>query len=169
MKFIKFICLSCVLVFSSASYSEDIQFGTPIFMQWATLLLQIDQANPNPKYVNSDGSVNYTKLYADTPKFAKFLTGVSRARRIDATLSWSIPSKRTDGSTINATDLSRYEIYMTDGSTGVSKTVKVDNVAQTSYQFRGLKAGKYYFAMASVDKQGRTSPLSTVISKTVAD
>jgi hypothetical protein len=169
MKFIKFICLSCVLVFSTASYSEDIQFGTPRFMEWAALLLQVDRANPNPVYVYQDGSINYPTLYADTPAFAAFITAVSRAQRVDATLNWNIPSKRTDGSSLISSDLSRYEIYMTAGNTGESKTIRIENVGQTSYEFKGLQAGKYYFAMASVDKQGRTSPLSAVISKTVVD
>lgn len=167
MKFIKFICLSFAIAFSTASHTQEVEFGTPDFLQWAALLLQLDQAKAAPVYVNANGSINYTKLYADTPNFAKFITAAARAQQVSATLSWGIPTKRTDGTTLNANDLSRFEIYMTAGSTGQSQTFRVENIAQTSYQFKGLQAGKYYFAMASIDKQGRTSPLSSVISKTV--
>lgn len=82
-------------------------------------------------------------------------------------LTWSIPTKRQDGKKLQPNEIKQYEIYVTDSHTGASKTIKIANPSQTSYQYKTGANGTYHFSMVTVDKSGVYSNLSPIISKKV--
>lgn len=138
-------------------------------------LFVADQKRPANQrlYYKSNGKLSWAKLNAGV--LAK-LTGGSPPP-VNPTpppqgsnavkLTWQIPTKRQDGKRLHATEINHYEIYVTNSQTGVSKTVKINNPAQNSYQHSASSKGTYYFSMATVDKSGIYSKLSPIVSKKV--
>jgi hypothetical protein len=81
-----------------------------------------------------------------------------------AILSWTAPTKNTDGSAL--TNLSGYKLYWGNqsGSYGTPRTVDgADNTTQTI----ALSPGTYFFAVSAVDSGGNESALSNEVTKTV--
>ena len=82
-----------------------------------------------------------------------------------ATLTWSPPTQRTDGSQL--TDLARYNIYWgTDAATLVHHVV-LDQPGVTTFVVEPLTAQTWFFAVSAVDAAGRESTRSNVVSKTI--
>lgn len=82
-----------------------------------------------------------------------------------ATLTWTPPTKNTDGSTI--TNLSGYVVSYGTSANSLSQTVSITNPAATSYTVQNLGQGTWYFAVSSTESDGTTSALSPVVSKTI--
>jgi len=82
-----------------------------------------------------------------------------------ATLSWTVPTQREDGS--NLTDLAGFKVYYGTSPDNLSQTVTVNGNAVTSYQIDNLSAGTYYFVVTAVDSTGAESPSSGMVSKTI--
>ncbi len=81
-----------------------------------------------------------------------------------ATLSWTPPTTRTDGSSL--TNLAGYRIYYGTTEGEYSITVDLDNPGLTDYVIEGLSSGKtYYFTMTAYDELGIESAHSNVVSK----
>jgi len=83
-----------------------------------------------------------------------------------ATLSWVAPTQNVDGSAL--TDLAGYEIRYGQSSSDLSQTVLLNNPSLNIYVVENLTSGTWYFAVAAVNGQGGTSPLSNVASKTIS-
>ncbi len=86
-----------------------------------------------------------------------------------ATLSWTAPTTRSDGSSLNpATDLSKYRLYYGTVSRNYSQAVDIPNPGTTIItRSVNLSSGKYYFAVTVVDTAGQESGYSTEVSKTI--
>ncbi len=82
-----------------------------------------------------------------------------------ATLSWTAPTKNTDGSPI--TGLAGYHVYYGMDPNNLTHTVNVAGAAATSYVVTGLNTGKYYFAVSAYNAMGRESVKSNIASKTI--
>jgi hypothetical protein len=82
-----------------------------------------------------------------------------------ASLSWTPPTRNTDGSTL--TNLAGYRINYGTSSSSLSKTITVANAGVSSYVVENLSAGTWYFAIKAYTSTGTESSLSTVRSKTV--
>ncbi len=77
------------------------------------------------------------------------------------TLSWSAPSKNTDGSTIK--DLSGYKIYYWTHKDRSRKIRDVNNVLE--YKLENLHYGEiYFFAITSYNSKNIESPYSDTVS-----
>ena len=83
-----------------------------------------------------------------------------------ATLSWSVPTARENGETLQMSDLSGYEVYYTTTS-GAEKTFPINNPSETTITINNLAPDTYYFAMAVIDAEGVYSELSNTASKTI--
>jgi hypothetical protein len=82
-----------------------------------------------------------------------------------ASLSWTAPSKNTDGSPL--TDLAGYHIYYGTSAGAWTSTITVLDAAETSYVVAGLASGTYYFAVVAFNADGVDSPQSNVGSKKI--
>jgi hypothetical protein len=79
-----------------------------------------------------------------------------------ALVSWTPPTKNTDGSDYTTPKLTRI-LY---GRTAASLTQTQDvNEPATSYQFTGLASGAWFFGVKAVNQADRESALSNVASK----
>ncbi|WP_111495992.1 PA14 domain-containing protein [Marinobacter bohaiensis] len=84
----------------------------------------------------------------------------------EVTLSWTAPSTRLDGSSIDLSEIDHYLINYGQSSGNLDQSVEVSS-ADTSYTFEGLDSGTWYFTVQTVDSDGLTSPESDEVSQTV--
>ncbi len=80
------------------------------------------------------------------------------------TLRWTIPSTRQDGTLLSASELAKYELYITTESDGASQSVVIDDPMQTTQTLTGLQPDVYHLAMSAVDVNGLYSDLTNVVS-----
>jgi hypothetical protein len=80
-----------------------------------------------------------------------------------ATLSWTPPTERVDGSVLD--NLAGYEVHYGQDETRMDRTIVLDNPGLTSFVVEGLGQGTWYFGMKAFDAEGRRSALSTLGSK----
>jgi hypothetical protein len=81
------------------------------------------------------------------------------------TLSWSAPTKNTDGSPIG--HLAGYRIYVGRDSKNLSLRGGITGAASTVYVVSGLDSGTYFFAVSAYTDSGAESAHSSVASKTL--
>ena len=79
-----------------------------------------------------------------------------------ANLTWKAPTARTDGTTLDQSEIKSYTLMMND-------VVLYDNIdaATTTIQIDNLSSGEYCFQMNTTDTEGRTGPFGDVVCKTV--
>ncbi len=82
-----------------------------------------------------------------------------------ATISWTPPTRNEDGSVLH--DLAGYRIYVGHGPGLISRVVEIDNPGLTRYLVENLPPATWHFAMTSVNRHGRESRRSAVVSKRV--
>ena len=83
-----------------------------------------------------------------------------------ATLSWTAPLTRVDGSSISLSEIQSYEILYGSSPESLSNTITVDG-SQTSAEITGLSPGTWYFAIRVIDTDGLTSENSQILTHTV--
>lgn len=81
-----------------------------------------------------------------------------------ASLSWSAPTKNTDGSTL--TDLQGFNVY---AGTSASTLQRVASTAAnvTTHTVADLSSGTHYFAVSAVNSAATEGPRSNVVSKAI--
>jgi fibronectin type 3 domain-containing protein len=82
-----------------------------------------------------------------------------------ASLIWTPPTHRTDGSAI--TNLAGYRIYYGTTATQLTQTIQEANPALSSYVVRDLTPATWYFVVTAYDATGAESPHSNMTTKVV--
>jgi co-chaperonin GroES (HSP10) len=82
-----------------------------------------------------------------------------------ATLSWSVPTANTNGTSL--TDLAGYIIHYGTSSGALTQTIQLTDPDLTSYVVRNLAAGTYYFAISGYATTGMQGTDSPEVSKTI--
>lgn len=82
-----------------------------------------------------------------------------------ATLSWTAPQTRVDGSAL--TNLAGYKIYYGTQSGSYSAQVSITTPGTTTYVIQNLGPGTYYFVTTAVDSDGNESSFSAERTKTI--
>jgi hypothetical protein len=82
-----------------------------------------------------------------------------------ATLSWSVPTVNTNGTSL--TDLAGYIIHYGTSSGALTQTVQLTDPDLTSYVVRNLAAGTYFFAISGYATTGTQGTESPPVSKTI--
>jgi hypothetical protein len=134
---------------------------------WATFSTATGKlyGTPTTAQVGSYGSiaikVSDGKVSASLPAFAINVTAISSG---SATLSWTPPTRNTNGTVL--TDLAGYRIYYGTTST-TNKIVTVSNPSVSRYIVDNLSPATWYFAVKSYNAAGVESSLSNKASKTI--
>lgn len=89
-------------------------------------------------------------------------TGTSNG---SASLSWTPPTRNTDGSSL--TNLSGYRIYYGTSSGALTRTISINSSGIASYVVPDLSPATWYFAVTAVNSRGVESVRSTVHSKVI--
>jgi hypothetical protein len=82
-----------------------------------------------------------------------------------ATLSWTPPTRNSDGSTL--TNLAGYRILYGNSPGSLTRTVQVANPGTSRYVVENLASGTWYFAVRAYSTSGAESSTSNTASKTV--
>ena len=86
-----------------------------------------------------------------------------------ATISWTAPTARVDGSAIAMSELGGYKIYYGTDSSSLSTIVTITNSSQFSYQFNNLQRGSvYYFRVTAYDMGNSESQMSNRVTRTAS-
>jgi Putative Ig domain len=124
--------------------------GTPSSAQTGTY--------PNILIKVSDGTAT-----ASLPAFAIVVSTTQTDG--SATLSWTPPTRNTDGSTL--TNLAGYRIAYGTSPGALTRTVQVANPGVSRYVVENLAAGTWYFAVRAYSNGGSESTPSSTVSKSV--
>ncbi|MBN1239296.1 MAG: putative Ig domain-containing protein [Gammaproteobacteria bacterium] len=100
-----------------------------------------------------------------TTSLAAFDVTVQAVANGTATLSWTAPTRKTDGSPL--TDLGGFRVYWGRQSGSFQNVVTVSNPGITTYVIDNLTSGTWYFATTAFDSSGLESDYSNVASKTI--
>jgi len=82
-----------------------------------------------------------------------------------ATVSWTAPVQNTDGTPL--TDVAGYIIRYGKSPTSLTKSIVVSDPGLTTGTVGGLRAGTYFFSVATRNSAGAMSTASNLVSKTV--
>ena len=83
----------------------------------------------------------------------------------NASLAWSAPTLRSDGTAL--TNLAGYRIYYGRASNTFAYNVSLTNAGLTSYVIDNLSGGTWYFAISAVDSAGQEGQLTVFATKTI--
>jgi hypothetical protein len=108
----------------------------------------------------SDGKGGTASLAAFSITVAAAQTATGRA-----TLSWTPPTRNTDGSTLQ--NLAGHRIYYGTSSTSLTRVVTINTEGVTSYTVENLTSGTWYFSVRAYTDSGEESTNSNVASKTI--
>ncbi|PCI06633.1 MAG: hypothetical protein COB77_06420 [Gammaproteobacteria bacterium] len=81
---------------------------------------------------------------------------------VSATLSWTAPVAREDGSAISMAEIAGFRIYYGIAQGGYQQYIEVNDVYLDEYALvdMNLTSGTYYIAMTTIDTDGRESAFS---------
>jgi len=115
-------------------------------------------------FSGSDTSSTSSSSTSTTSETETSTTDVHNGGDGVVTVSWTIPTQNSDGSTL--TDLSGYKIYYGASSTSLNNIVTISNQSITSYVIENLTNGiTVYFAVVAYNSKGIESYLSNISSK----
>lgn len=94
-------------------------------------------------------------------------TSSATASQKSITLSWSPPTRNSDGSSL--TNLAGYTLHYGTSSQDYTGSIAITNPTQTSYTVSdsNFPPGKYYFAISAYNAQQVSSSLSGELSVTI--
>jgi hypothetical protein len=147
---------------------DTLTFSVQNKPSWATFSTSSGRLSgtPSASQVGSYSSIAIKvtdgKASASLPTFGINVTAVSNG---SASLSWTPPTRNTDGSTLS--NLSGYRIYYGTSSSSMTRTVQLNNPSLSSYVIENLSPATYYFAVKSLTSTGAESSLSNTASKTI--
>jgi len=136
---------------------------------WATFSTGTGRLSGTPAAANAGTysniviSVSDGRVSASLPTFA--ITVSQAAATGSATLSWTPPTRNTDGTTLS--NLAGYRINYGTSSTNLTQTVQIANAGVARYTVTGLTSGTWYFAVRAYNTVGGESNLSEQVPSKV--
>lgn len=82
-----------------------------------------------------------------------------------ASLQWETPPTKVNGQPLD--DLAGYRILYGHNMDDLDKSVLIDDPAATSFEFRKLSSGVWYFAVIAVNASGLEGPPTTIATKSI--
>jgi hypothetical protein len=137
--------------------------------EWAAFNSQTGRLSGTPgvgtvgTYANISIRVSDGTVVVALPAFS---ITVEQASLGSATLSWSAPTQREDGSAL--TNLAGYRIRYGNTPGSFPNQLQIPNPGVTTCVVENLPAGTYYFVATAYDSEGRESEFSAVVSKTIS-
>lgn len=153
---------------ASDANGDSLTFTITNKPSWATFSASTGRLSGTPTAAQVGTYSNIVIKVSDgqaSASLAAFSISVTATANGTASLSWTPPTRNTDGTTL--TNLSGYRIYYGTSSGSLNQTVQVNNPSVSTYVIENLSPATYYFAVKSLTSSGAESSLSNVASKTV--
>lgn len=137
-----------------------------MFMRAGAISLCLMAFHANAVTINGTNYKRYTGSGSVCPDGSKVLVykNVRYCKAYRANISWAVPTTRTNGSALPASELKGYEVYWTRTSDNAKGTLRISGGTQSSTAFDVYTPGTYYFAVSALDTKGLKSPLSTLVA-----
>lgn len=135
---------------------------------WITLSYQACKISgvPQSKDVGLYSNIQmFVKDGSYTVAGKKFSIAVIKPAQGSVTLSWTPPTKNTDGSSL--ANLAGYRIFYGVNATALDQTIMVSNAGLTTYIVDNLSPATYYFAVRAYNTAGGESVNSNIATKTI--
>jgi hypothetical protein len=84
-----------------------------------------------------------------------------------ATLNWTAPVARADGSPLSLADIDGYRVYYGTSSGNYPNSVNINDGTAVQLTLNNLPVGRYYLVMTTYDVAGRESVYSPEVIKTI--
>lgn len=135
---------------------------TPV-LTWST--------SPTASSCSASGAWSGTKFASGSETLASITASKSYTLTCawgngSANISWSAPTKNTDGSTI--TDLKGFKIVYGTSASSLNLSQSVNDASARSATVAALGAGTWYFAVRAVNSSGGESANSSTVTRTVS-
>ena len=154
----------------SASFSVAAKSNMAIAYQWYHNGVAIPGATSDTLTITAadkaDRGSYYCVVQSLSTKIESKAVDLTVNLSFDVAIRWTAPVEREDGSALQASDIQAYELYYAadaDQPLTLMGSVSKDNL---EYVMNELKEGTHYFAMATVDSDGKRSKLSERMAKT---
>jgi len=149
---------------------ESVRLGRVAIVVLCVSLLQACGGGGSGALATSDATAPPASTSTSTPPPPSNTSppptgGSTPATTGSATLSWSPPTTREDGSAL--TDLAGFKVYYGTSPDDLSSTITLNSSSTTTYEIDNLSAGTYYFMVTAIDSNGAESPSSSMVSKTI--
>jgi len=154
---------------ASSPGGGTLTFSITNMPSWASFSTMTGQLSGTPTAANVGSFANITISVSNgtaSASLPSFTITVQAGTTGSATLSWTPPTTRTDGTPL--TNLAGYNIYFGTSSGSYTTTIPVTNPGLTTYVVTDLPGGAtYYFVMTAVDATGVQSAYTNVASKAI--
>jgi hypothetical protein len=153
---------------ASDADGDPLTFSISNAPSWATFSTTTGRLQGTPTAGNVGTFSNVTIRVSDgktTTSLPAFAITVLAVASGSATLSWTPPTRNTDGSTL--TNLAGYRVQWGSSLGSYTKSVTLSNAGLTSYVVENLAPGTYYFVISARNSAGVESALSNAASKTI--
>jgi hypothetical protein len=148
---------------------DPLTFSVASKPSWATFSTSSGKLSGTPTATGTTSNiviaVSDGKASASLPAFAIVVSPTSSTTTGSASLSWTPPTRNTDGSTL--TNLAGYRISYGTSASALSQIVTISNPGISSYVIENLNAGTWYFAIKAYTSSANESAASTVASKSI--
>jgi Putative Ig domain len=136
---------------------------------WATFDTTTGRLSGTPSAANVGSFANVVISATDgtgRSSLPPFSINVSAVASGTATVAWTAPTTRSDGTAL--TNLAGYRIYYGVGPNSFDNVIEVNTVGVTNFVVENLSAGTWYFAVSARDSTGAESGLSSAATKTIS-
>jgi hypothetical protein len=147
---------------------DTLTFSIQAKPSWASFSASTGQLSGTPGAGDVGTSGNIVISVTDgaaTSSLAAFSITVEAVSMGSATLSWTAPTQRTDGSAL--TNLAGFKVYWGKQQGSYTNQVTLDNPGITTYVVDNLASGTWYFVTTAFDTGGVESGFSNAASKTI--
>ena len=135
---------------------------------WAAFDTKTGRLYGTPSSTSTGSYSNVTISVTDgkaTASLAPFTIKVTTVSVGNVTLSWTAPTKNTDGTTL--TNLAGYRVYYGKQSGQYTQTLSLPSPSFTSVSIEDLASGTWYFAVKTLASDGDESAYSGQVSKSL--
>ena len=147
---------------------KGLKFGVSNKPAWMTFSETTGQlrGTPSAADVATYENIRITASNGQGQASAKTSISVLASAAGRATLSWSAPAQRTDGSAL--TNLAGFRIYYGNSADDLRFVIEVKDPGARSWVVEDLTTGTWYFAATAFDSVNAESARSGVASKSIA-
>jgi hypothetical protein len=152
---------------ASDANGNTLTFSIQNMPSWATFNTGTGRLSGTPTAANAGTYANIRISVSDgttTASLPIFTITVSQSVNGSATLSWTPPTRNTDGSAL--TNLAGYRVVYGRSSSTLDQIVQIANPGVSTYTVTGLSSGAWYFAVRAYSSSGE-STVSNVGTKTI--
>jgi hypothetical protein len=154
---------------ASDANSDPITFQIQNRPAWATFDASTGRLSGTPTASHVGNYANIVISATDgtgRSSLPAFAINVSAVASGVATVAWTAPTTRSDGSAL--TNLAGYRIYYGNAPNSFDNSIDVRTAGVTNFVVENLSAGTWYFAVSAFDSTGAESGLSDSASKTIS-